>query len=313
MERHKKPITVLLNCYNEVLFVTEAIESILQQTRIDLVHEIVVVDDGSEDGTIDKVAAYQHIEPSVTLIKQPNRGLAAARNRGILHAESEWIAFIDGDDIWLPEKLEKQWDYVQKFPSVGLFYGDSFRFGATSGIAKAKDLPLSSHNAALKQFFRNDALIIPSSVLIRKVVFETVGYFDEELRMAQDTEMWARSLSQFFAKRIPEPLFLRRTHDQSASSKFLEKAAYLKMAQGKIIERFPALDRYSSNRKSSINTMLARNYLKEKKRFKALRHILIALYNRPNDRKALKLCLKILLPSNLYGVLRGLKAILKKV
>ena len=113
-------ISVVVPCFNAAPYVVATLRSVLAQSGFDL--EIVVVDDGSTDGSADVVAAAAM--PEVTVLRRENRGAAAARNEGIANARYDWIAFADADDLWLPGKLQAQWALLAAQPDARMVYTD---------------------------------------------------------------------------------------------------------------------------------------------------------------------------------------------
>ena len=117
MTSHLPPVSVIIPCFNAEKYIEGAIRSVLLQ---DWPHvEIIVVDDGSTDRSADIV---QKTFPQVTLVKQANQGVSMARNSGIQATHGDWIAFLDADDLWLPEKLASQWSAIQANPGTRMCY-----------------------------------------------------------------------------------------------------------------------------------------------------------------------------------------------
>jgi len=111
-------ISVVIAVYNGEAYVADAIRSVLAQAGVEL--ELIVVDDGSTDATPGITRGFS--DPRLTVLRQENRGVAAARNAGIARARGEFIAFLDADDVWLPTKLQRQMQLFSERPEVGLAY-----------------------------------------------------------------------------------------------------------------------------------------------------------------------------------------------
>ena len=125
-------VSVIIPAYNAEKFIGEAIESVLNQTYKNI--EIIVVDDGSKDNTYHIVK--QNFGNQVKLIRKKNGGVSSARNMGVKNAEGEFIAYLDADDYWLPQKLEIQLRCFEKFPECGLCYTDAYINGEkTKGVS----------------------------------------------------------------------------------------------------------------------------------------------------------------------------------
>jgi glycosyltransferase involved in cell wall biosynthesis len=171
-------ISVIIPAYNAAAFVGNAIESALAQTYPPL--EILVVDDGSQDATAQIVARYG---APVRLIQQANGGTAAARNRAAREARGTWLAFLDADDTWLPEKLECQIPYTTS-PNIGIVHC------ASTGHRNKPALP---DRISFDRLWEQNC-IGNSSVLLRRSAFEQVGRFNEDraLMSVEDYNLWLR-------------------------------------------------------------------------------------------------------------------------
>jgi glycosyltransferase involved in cell wall biosynthesis len=186
-------VSALIPSYNRRKYVLRAIESVLSQTVP--VDQIIVVDDGSTDGTVG--AIRRSYGPRITLITQANMGASAARARGIREATGEWIGFLDSDDIWLPTKIERQFEALA---------GREKDFGACFTDCQFTDRPQTAfESAGLKKhgsfgvldnplpylLARHPVVFIPS-LLVRKSLAEQVGGFDGAMIVAEDTDFLFR-------------------------------------------------------------------------------------------------------------------------
>ena len=206
----KPLVSVIIPTYNYGRFVTEAVESVLAQVLPDgqayTDYEIIVVDDGSTDDTRERLAPYLD---RIRYIYQENRGLSAARNTGIKAARGNFIAFLDSDDLWLPEKLAVQAPVLERDPEVGLLgcaavgYDEAHQRQASREIS-AEELVVSARFG-------------PGSVVARRECFETCGLFDEELRSAEDRDMWIRIARRWRIVKLSQPLWEYRIHTGSMS------------------------------------------------------------------------------------------------
>ncbi|MBC7528709.1 MAG: glycosyltransferase family 2 protein [Chthonomonadaceae bacterium] len=171
-------ISVVIPAYNSEKFVADAIKSVLAQTVPPL--EIIVVDDGSTDGTSGIVSRFSS---SVRPIRQGNEGPASARNHGIREAKGEWIALLDADDTWLPQKLERQ-----------ILHTNDSKIGVIHAFSEGWKREESGRgNPDFKTLWLKNSLIT-SSVLMRKSACEEVGYFEEDraLIAVEDYNLWLR-------------------------------------------------------------------------------------------------------------------------
>jgi glycosyltransferase involved in cell wall biosynthesis len=179
-------VSVIIPTYNRSQRVARAIQSVLDQSFRDL--EIIVVDDGSTDDT------YQCLEGLRSSIKyirqQVNRGVSAARNRGIRSSLAPWIAFLDSDDYWLKDKLQVQMDFVHRNPGSVACQTEEI------WVRRGKRVnPKRRHKKPSGDIFRQSlklCLVSPSSVIVERPVFDEVGLFDETLQAAEDYDLWLR-------------------------------------------------------------------------------------------------------------------------
>ena len=179
--------SVVIPLYNKELSITNTVQSVLDQTCQDF--EIVIINDGSTDGSIKAVEAIN--DNRIRLIHQENKGVSAARNHGIKEAKYEWIAFLDGDDLWEPNHLEEITKMMKSYPEEKVFvtsfvYSDNrpmFKHPRTTSIFKIENY----FKVAMKE-----NLMWTSIVVISKECFKKLGGFNEELNRGEDLELWAR-------------------------------------------------------------------------------------------------------------------------
>ena len=241
-------ISVIIPTYNRKDIVLESINSVLTQKPKN--YEVIVVDDGSTDET----SSYlESLELPLRVIKKENGGVASARNLGIKNAKGTYIAFLDSDDLWLPGILKEQLEYLTTHPDIPLVYTDQrldikgekvgiTRFGVmnTTHEEKSKfDLP----------GFAQSPPIHTSSVMVKKSIFDELGYFNENLKIHEDTDMWNRISEKYYLGYIEKPLAVFRwerdpNHLLMASKRkmFIEEgkkymALYEERKKGKITDR----------------------------------------------------------------------------
>ena len=192
-------VSVIIPAYNAASFIGEAIESILAQSFQDF--EIIVVDDGSTDGTAEVVKKL----PQVRLIEQPHSGIAVSRNAGILAACGELIAWIDADDRWTKDKLEKQVDWLDRHPETGIVFTRYRNF---------TELPEESLSKEQKELMDTEVRRSMVTAVVRKALFEQLGLFDESLIYSEDSE-WKRRVDLRCigaVAKLEEILYERRIH-----------------------------------------------------------------------------------------------------
>ena len=184
-----KKISIVIPMYNSQDIIERVLDSLKNQTRLDLVKEIIVVNDGSKDNSENVVLQYakNNEELPIRVITKENGGVSTARNRGIAEATGEWVALEDSDDIWHPHKLELQWEFVEKYPEIyaigGNRDGELIKFGEEieSGLYR-----MSCLDYLIKNWPHT------STLLIKKEVFDEVGVFDETMTHAEDGDLFMR-------------------------------------------------------------------------------------------------------------------------
>ncbi len=197
-------VSVIIPTYNRLPMVKEAVDSVLMQDVEDL--ELIVVDDGSTDETAEEIGRFGG---RVRLLRHAeNRGVSAARNKGILHSKGKYIAFLDSDDLWAKGKLRAQTAFLDDNPHYPLCYTDEIwirrgkrvnpklKHAKYSGWIFEKCLPLCT--------------ISPSSAMMRKTLFSRVGLFDEALPVCEDYDFWLRVAVRYPIFFIDRRLIIKR-------------------------------------------------------------------------------------------------------
>ncbi len=205
-------VSVIIPVYNHERFIGECVESVLAQDFPSL--EVIVVDDGSTDGTPDILRYYRN---EIRYIRQENRGCAAALNVGVKAARGDYVAWLSSDDVFLPGKIRAQMDVFREREEVVLVYTD-FRIIDSEG-RRLQDVLIDYGEEGIYLFSLLSANIINgSSVLMRKKAVESLGGFDETLPVDVDGDMWFRMLAagMKFAH-VPEILLLYRFHETNLS------------------------------------------------------------------------------------------------
>jgi glycosyltransferase involved in cell wall biosynthesis len=211
----KKPenplVSVIIPTYNRAWILKEAIDSVLAQDFAD--YELIVVDDGSTDNTPDMLAAYGR---DIRVLRQSNKGVSAARNRGIKASSGGLIAFLDSDDLWLPQKLSRQVDFFATHFQAMICQSEEqwIRNGARVN-------PKNRHHKFSGMIFERSlelCLVSPSAVMLRRSLFDTVGIFDENLPACEDYDLWLRVSCRYPVYLIDAALIVKRGgHDDQLS------------------------------------------------------------------------------------------------
>lgn len=199
-ETHATPlVSVIIPTFNRAHVLPRAINSVLTQSFED--YELLVVDDGSTDGTAELMASYMHGHPCVRYLVQPaNEGVSAARNRGLKESRGRLIAFLDSDDEWLPDKLTAQVSFFDKAPrDVGLLYGGVRTVGASSWVFRPQ-----ARGWIHPLLLERNVIHSTSNVMIRREVFEKIGGFHEQIPAIEDWDYWIRVAKDFAIDYIEE-------------------------------------------------------------------------------------------------------------
>jgi len=196
-------VSVIIPTHNRGWILKDAIDSVLAQDYTD--YELIVVDDGSTDNTRQILDSYGR---DIAVVQQPNRGVSAARNRGIDASRGGLIAFLDSDDLWLPQKLSRQVDFFKTNPAALICQTEET--WVRNGV---RVNPKRRHQKLSGMIFEPSlalCLVSPSAVMIRKTLFEAVGRFDERLPACEDYDLWLRVSCRYPVFLIDEPLIIKR-------------------------------------------------------------------------------------------------------
>lgn len=213
MTVNKIPVSVVIPTFNRADLIKEAVHSVLSQQAVKPL-EVIVIDDGSTDNTSEVLAPFEDL---LTYVYQDNKGVSAARNRGIELSSGEWIAFLDSDDLWLPKKLALHWQFCLENPHFLISQTDEI------WLRRGKKLnPKKYHSKPEGYCFEKlieRCLISPSAVMVHRTVFEKVGFFDERLPACEDYDMWLRVGCRFPVGLVRKKLVVKRGgHDDQLSN-----------------------------------------------------------------------------------------------
>ena len=206
-------LTIIIPTFNRCLLLNRALESVYKQSYSN--YEIIVVDDGSTDGTAKMV---QQNYPKVKYCFQENNGVSSSRNKGLSLATGKWIAFLDSDDEWLPQKLENQFDELKAQPDCMICHTEEI--WVRNGIRVNQ---MKKHRKAGGWIFPQClpmCAMSPSSILIHRSVFEDIGGFDVSLPACEDYDLWLRITAKYPVLYIEEPQIIKYGgHDDQLSQK----------------------------------------------------------------------------------------------
>ena len=206
-------VSVIIPTYNRAALVRDAVRSVLEQTFSDF--ELIVIDDGSTDGTDAVMAGFD--DRRLFYIKQENRGRSAARNRALSRARGRFIAFLDSDDLYLKDKLEKQVAYMDRNPDVDMIYTSAICVDEAGRPLDKQIYTAEVEGDIYRQvaFFQPVTITLPT-VMLRREVLDTIGNFDERMDRFEDTDLWRRIAKRFKVGILREPTCILKTHDDNA-------------------------------------------------------------------------------------------------
>jgi glycosyltransferase involved in cell wall biosynthesis len=219
-------VSVIIPVYNGERFLAEAVHSALSQTHRDV--EVIVVDDGSTDGTPDIISRLGSL---VRPLRQPNQGVAAARNAGIAVARGRFVAFLDADDVWLPHKLERQLALLESKPSLGAV-GSGFLVTDEQLQTLAEDIPPTCDLAAIL-LLRTNGGLFSSTMVARTEILSRLGGFDTRLSTSADWDLVARLAAHYEVASVPEALVLYRQHGTNMHGNVPRTEEDMRLAMGK--------------------------------------------------------------------------------
>jgi len=302
-------VSVVIAAYNRAGYLGETIESALAQTHKPM--EVIVVDDGSTDDTRAVVARY---EPGVRYLWQPNAERGAARNRGWRLAQGEFVAFLDSDDLWRPDKLQRDLDLFRRRPEVGVVYADVELIDAQGRSLGVRPRP--HHEGWVTSDLLRENFVILSAHLMRSAAIREVGGFREEraLSGSEDWELWVRLSTRRQFAHVTVPTTRYRAHANNSMSNaagmersmrhacaLLEAAPYLSPAQRRLIPHAQAI----------VALVSAINYCSAGERGRTWRHLLEALQHFPGiilDQRFSYTIIRSIFSPRLSGVLQALRA-----
>ncbi|MCI0552129.1 MAG: glycosyltransferase [Anaerolineae bacterium] len=213
-------MSVIMPVYNSASYICDAINSLIAQNYSNL--EIIVINDGSTDDTLSALHRYDN---EIILIDQKNAGAAVARNRGLDCARGQYIAFLDSDDVWLPEKLRIQIAYLESHPTIGMVYSSwrcwypdrdgQFNISRNDRQELADVSIVESKSGWLYDQLLFECILLTSTVVIRRSIVQQAGKFDTRLLRGQDYDYWIRVSRLTEIVKLNAELALYRIHGNS--------------------------------------------------------------------------------------------------
>ncbi len=268
-------VTVIIPAYNRTDYIAQTVSSVLDQTYQNV--ELIVVDDGSTDGTYEKILSYGERLTLLTHDGHANKGQSAAINLGLENATGKYIAILDSDDYWGLNKLEIQVNYLEEHPNVGLLYTNGYAVNASGEILYSIYSESHVEQNEPDNILLDCYILLPQNSLVRKNIYDQLAGFNESYRAAQDHDMLIQIAEKTILNYLPDNLFYYRVHDDSIS----KKGQRVRWTNGfKILEcaknRYPYRPSTIRKRKALLNYRLGMCCIVENQRIKALVHMLLA-------------------------------------
>ncbi len=220
-------VSVIIPVYNRELFLMQAVESAL---ILEEVGEIILIDDGSSDGSLNLCKKLVKEHANIILLQHPggiNKGISASRNLGINNASKSFIAFLDSDDWYLPDRFFKEKEIFQEYPFADAIYSSTILEENQNDLSKINGLNFDIRksiglNASPKIFYKNlikirRSIFHTNSITIKTEFLLKDQLFDERLKLHEDSELWMRLLRRgnFFAGEIENPVAVIRRHENN--------------------------------------------------------------------------------------------------
>jgi len=207
-------VSVIIPTYNRANFLIDAVESVIAQSYQDF--ELLVIDDGSTDNTKQLLTSYKK---RIRYHFQENRGVSSARNLGMQLTSGQYVAFLDSDDHWLPQKLEKQIEIMEREPELQLCHTEEIWI--RRGVRVNPKKKHQKRGGYIFPYCLPLCVISPSSVMIRRTLFEELGTFDEDLPACEDYVLWLRICQHYPVHFIETPLLTKRGgHEDQLSRRY---------------------------------------------------------------------------------------------
>ena len=229
-------VSVIIPVHNGTAVLSDALTSVRQQTYQNF--EVIVVDDGSSDGSHALAQKFADEDSRIKVLRQPKGGVSAARNTAIAHACGELIAFLDADDVWLPKKLAAQLDLLKQKPRANLLFTDYFLWDGQSDLSRRYSDPHKFPDGDVGRRLIFFDLFGMSTVMIKREILDKIGSFDIELPTAEDWDIWLRIAEHgLCAKGVREPLVRYRVWSGSVTRNTLQLCGAIILVLEKALAR----------------------------------------------------------------------------
>lgn len=251
-------VSVIIPTFNRANLLSRALDSVLQQHQFDVVNdlELIVVDDGSSDHTEELIKQYQNQANGdvIRYLRQCNKGVSAARNLGITHAQHDWVALLDSDDEWLPMKLHTQAAAIQQ---NGLEICHTHEIWIRNGVRVNQ---MNKHQKYGGDIFHHClplCAMSPSSIMIHRRVFDRIGMFDESLPACEDYDLWVRITAHYAVAYVDTPCINKYGgHDDQLSRQHWGMDRFRVLALSKLLQQTQADLKLSTSQQEQTLAML---------------------------------------------------------
>ncbi|RZF63024.1 glycosyltransferase [Sphingomonas populi] len=211
-------VAVIMTCYNEGPYIGAAVRSVLDQSRAEWITAIVIADDGSDAETLAVLREIEAWDARIRVLYGPGGvGLPGQRRTAIAETDAPVLAILDGDDLWTPDKLERQLPVLAGDATIGLVYADFCVFPNHNLAAarRAGVLDITGHARLSHTYFLKDPPIIPSTTLLRRTAYDAAGGFDAAVRVFEDTDFYLRLARVTRFALVDAPLLYKRQRGSS--------------------------------------------------------------------------------------------------
>jgi glycosyltransferase involved in cell wall biosynthesis len=273
-------VSVVIPTFNYGRFIAEAIESVLRQTRA--ADEIIVVDDGSTDGTEAVVAAFGD---KVRYLRQENAGVCAARNRGVAESSGDVIAFLDADDIWHAEKIEKQLEKFAADGEIGLVHCGMREFDSETGETLRLHAEGMEGDVADELLLWERTAIIGcgTAVMVSRKAFDEAGGFDTRLKVGEDWDLCYRIARRYKVGFVPEVLVDYRSHGAAAHRNVREMERGMGIFYEKAFSEGGEVLQLKNRALGNYHKVLAGSYFYSGQYADFVRHAVKSVWRRPRN------------------------------
>lgn len=272
-------VSVIIPTYKRPTYLKKAIESVFAQTYKDW--ELIIVGrlDGAQDQTLEVIRHCQDKGVSIDFIEQHEMGISSARNMGIEKAKGDYVAFLDDDDCWTPNKLEIQVKYMEANPNIGLVYGCVQTYRPVNGQLKATTLHPRELPTTLEGIM-GDVWITSSTVMIRKSCLEGMVWFDSRYTISEDWDLWLRFVQRWKIAGLPNILVTTVKDERTSLTSDVIESTRMSIQVLKNLELANEYKQYKSLRTKHLARLHykhSREYLNDQNYWPAAKHFIKAL------------------------------------